>query len=196
MGEHGIVLKTTDGGNTWEIKESNVTTDLYSIHFSSVENGWISGNDGIILATTDGGETWVEQMSATRMPLYSICFANDNTGWAGGAFGAIVKTTNGGVTQAEEPVEIKLPQTYSLYQNYPNPFNPSTTISYRLAGTSFVTIKVYDILGKEVASLVNEVKSAGKYTVKFSGDRFSSGVYFYQLRAGSTIQSKKMILMK
>ena len=108
----------------------------------------------------------------------------------------IVKTDNGGVTRTEEPAETISPQTFSLFQNYPNPFNPSTTISYRLAKEGYVTIKVYDILGKEVASLVNEVKSAGSYTAKFSGEKYSSGVYFYQLRAGGTIESKKMILLR
>ena len=85
---------------------------------------------------------------------------------------------------------------FYLEQNYPNPFNPSTTISYSVPELSFVTLKVYDVLGSEVAVLLNEEKSAGAYEVEFEEGRLSSGIYFYQLKAGDFIQTKKMILMK
>ena len=87
------------------------------------------------------------------------------------------------------------PNEFSLSQNYPNPFNPSTVISYQLAVNSKVSLKVYDVLGNEVATLVNEEKPAGKYQVKFN-TQLASGVYFYQLRAGNFVQTKKFILMK
>ena len=85
---------------------------------------------------------------------------------------------------------------FSLSQNYPNPFNPVTIINYQLTNRSFVSLKVYDVLGNEVASLVNEEKPAGSYSVKFDASRLSSGVYFYKLNAGSFVQTKKMILMR
>jgi len=100
------------------------------------------------------------------------------------------------------------PKTFELFQNYPNPFNPATAISYQLASNSFVTLKVFDILGNEVATLVNEEKSAGEYQVSFNArqttsnrsegwfPQLASGVYFYQLRAGSFLQTKKMIILK
>jgi hypothetical protein len=88
------------------------------------------------------------------------------------------------------------PTEFILYQNYPNPFNPSTVISYQLAVGSRVTLKVYDILGNEVATLVNEEKPAGSYEVKWSAESLSSGVYFYQLIAGSYLETKKMILLR
>ncbi len=94
-----------------------------------------------------------------------------------------------------------IPNDYKLSQNYPNPFNPSTTIEYSIptAGTSlmkFVQLKIYDILGREVATLVNEEKPAGKYSVNFDASKLSSGIYFYRIKAGSFISVKKMILMK
>ncbi len=94
--------------------------------------------------------------------------------------------------------EDSLPTQYALYQNYPNPFNPSTVISWQLAADSYVTLKVYDMLGREVATLVNEYKIAGKYNSQFSirNSQLSSGVYFYTLKAGDFVQSKKMILLK
>ena len=89
-----------------------------------------------------------------------------------------------------------LPDDYVLYQSYPNPFNPSTTIKYSIPNVDKVSIKVYDILGKEVATLVNEYKNAGTYTVEFNAARFASGIYFYQIKSGSFVETKKMILLK
>ncbi len=85
---------------------------------------------------------------------------------------------------------------YKLYQNYPNPFNPTTTIAYNLPKTSFITLKVYDMLGREVSTLISDTKPAGKYTIKFDGSGLSSGIYFCQLKANNFIESKKFVLMK
>ena len=103
-------------------------------------------------------------------------------------------------------VEIEIPNNFSLSQNYPNPFNPVTTIKYSIPSVISipnsrernlnVTLKVYDVLGKEIATLVNEEKPAGNYEVKFNASSLSSGVYFYKLQSGSFVQTKKMILMK
>jgi hypothetical protein len=90
----------------------------------------------------------------------------------------------------------KTPARYYLSQNYPNPFNPSTTIRYSISKASFVTIDVYDILGREVASLVNERKLAGNYTINFNAGRLSSGVYYYHIQAEGFTQARKMILLK
>ncbi len=92
--------------------------------------------------------------------------------------------------------EKNLPLKFSVSQNYPNPFNPLTTIEYSVAKTEFVNLKIYDILGNEVAMLINEEKSPGNYKVEFDGSKFSSGVYIYKLTAGGFSKNKKMILMK
>ena len=96
-----------------------------------------------------------------------------------------------GIEQIEGEVN-----TYSLSDNYPNPFNPSTTISYSVPEIEFVTLKVYDVLGSEIVTLVNEEKPVGGYEVDFNASELSSGVYFYKLQAGNFIQTKKMVLMK
>ena len=85
---------------------------------------------------------------------------------------------------------------FELEQNYPNPFNLSTKIKYHLPEISFVTIKVYDVLGNKITTLVNEKKPAGSYEVEFGGIELPSGIYFYRLQAGSYVESKKMILLK
>ncbi len=91
-----------------------------------------------------------------------------------------------------------LPLSFRLMQNYPNPFNPSTNIRYTISSSQFVSIKVFDILGREVATLVNEEKHAGNYTVEFTinNRQVTSGVYFYQLRSGSFVSTKKMTILK
>ena len=99
------------------------------------------------------------------------------------------------ITGVQKSIEL-MPGTYKLEQNYPNPFNPSTVISYQLPAAGNVTLKVYDILGREVAVLVNEEKPAGSYDVKFAGINIPSGVYFYTLTAGNFIQTKKLMLLK
>ena len=98
-------------------------------------------------------------------------------------------------------IEVEItPLEFSLSQNYPNPFNPSTSIKYAIGSRQFVTLKVYDVLGNEVAILVNEEKPAGSYEIEFKSSvgshQLASGVYYYQLRAGDFIQTKKMILLK
>jgi hypothetical protein len=90
----------------------------------------------------------------------------------------------------------EIPATYDLAQNFPNPFNPSTTIRYQIPQDGIVTLKIYDILGAEVKTLVNEQKLAGKYEVNFNASSLASGVYIYKIQAGSFINSKKMILLK
>lgn len=92
--------------------------------------------------------------------------------------------------------ELEIPSEFKLEQNYPNPFNPSTTIAYSLPKSSFVNLKIYDILGKEVATLVNEEKIAGNYQVKFDAGSLASGTYIYKLTAGDFSKIQKMILLK
>jgi hypothetical protein len=88
------------------------------------------------------------------------------------------------------------PRQYELSQNYPNPFNPSTTIKFELPKASHVSLTVYDILGREVTVLVNEKRDAGVHEVKFDGSNLASGVYFYRLKAGDIVQSKRLLLLK
>ncbi len=89
-----------------------------------------------------------------------------------------------------------IPETFNLMQNYPNPFNPSTTISFSLPSKSFVSLKVYDVIGNEVATIVNQELSAGNYTKQWNAENMSSGVYYYQLKAGTFSETKKLVLLR
>lgn len=112
---------------------------------------------------------------------------------SGGIFKTALDTTLVGV---EDENVNTIPENFRLDQNYPNPFNPATAIRYSVPSSEFITLKVYDILGKEVAILVNEEKASGSYEIMFDAANIPSGIYFYQLKAGSFIKTKKMILMK
>ena len=92
--------------------------------------------------------------------------------------------------------EIVVPLTYKLSQNYPNPFNPTTKINFSIPKDGKVVLKIYDVSGKEVYTLVNEFKQAGNYNAIFNGSNLSSGVYFYRLNAGDFVESRRMILLK
>ncbi len=92
--------------------------------------------------------------------------------------------------------EDRLPTSFMLSQNYPNPFNPTTIIKYQVPKISYVSIKVYDVLGNEIAALLNEEKPAGSYEIEFIGNGLTSGIYFYQLRAGNFVETKKMVLLR
>jgi len=100
------------------------------------------------------------------------------------------------ITDVEDDLSALELSSFVLYQNYPNPFNQSTKIKYQVARSGNVTLKVYDILGREVATIVNEEKKPGVYEVEFNGSALSSGVYFYKLNAGDFTQTKKLLLLK
>ena len=133
--------------------------------------------------------------TTTEMNQYSF---TDKTVDAGNyTYRLMQKDYDGTFAYSQEiEVEIDLPLDYSLDQNYPNPFNPTTTIRYAIPEDNFVSIKLYDVLGNEVITLVNEQKQAGRYEMLFNASNISSGVYYYQISSGSFTQTRKLMLMK
>ena len=121
-----------------------------------------------------------------------------------GENGMILRTTTGGGPVTQIAHNIYSPTEFSLEQNYPNPFNPSTKIKYTLPSVTlrqaqsdiFVTLKVYDVLGNEIATLVNEEKPAGNFEVEFNSGNLPSGLYFYTLQSGNFAETMKMLLLK
>ena len=110
--------------------------------------------------------------------------------------GGIWKRSLSDMVVSVKKSETTLLKQFKLEQNYPNPFNPTTNIAFRIAESGFVSLKVYDILGREVVTLVNEEKRDGNYKVKFDGSGLSSGIYFYKLQSGKYTSVKEMILLK
>ncbi|MBK8551569.1 MAG: T9SS type A sorting domain-containing protein [Ignavibacteria bacterium] len=167
--------------------------------FIDDQTGWVAGDAGYILRTTDGGHQRDSLNSLTHTGLYSIFFLNKDTGFVAGYNGLILKTTNGGgegyplnVVQLSN----EMPEKFFLYQNYPNPFNPETVIRYSITESGFVVLKVYDVSGKVIQTLLNERQVAGTYSVKFDGNDLPNGVYFYELNTGIESVTKKMLLIK
>jgi photosystem II stability/assembly factor-like uncharacterized protein len=193
----GAIAKTTDSGNNWTISFFN--NPLWDIDFPISEGGQIGycvGDSGTILKTYNAGVTWNHQISGSNEKLNKVYFLDENFGFALGENGMILRTTTGGgpVTNIEE--EDLYPYSIELGQNYPNPFNPSTSIKFRIAEFGFVSLKVYDVLGNEIATLVNEEKPTGIYEVEFDATSLTSGIYFYKLQADLYIETKKMVFMK
>lgn len=195
-GSNGTIIHTTNGGNNWSYQTSGVNNGLCSVYFTSSTNGWIVGYHGLILYTTDGGDHWIPQISGVIENLNSVNFPSSTTGYAVGNSGIILKTTNGGITFVQENLKVSNSNVFLLSQNYPNPFNPTTYIEYQTPNSELILLKILDVLGDEVATLVNEVLPAGRYIVKFDGSNLASGIYFYQLKAGNFTSTKKIILLK
>ncbi len=110
--------------------------------------------------------------------------------------GKVVGSVRWSYTTGVKSTDGFVPGIFSLEQNYPNPFNPSTTINYQVPVNGLVTLKVFNVVGQEVATLVNEVQQASGYQASFDASKLSSGIYFYTLRAGNFVQTKKMMLLK
>ena len=124
-------------------------------------------------------------------------FVDSVSGWNGTAVGTVgFDTASNCMVTSIGNLQNELPKCYYLSQNYPNPFNPVTKISYEIPKSGLVTLKVYDILGKEIATLVNEVKNPGSFVVDFNGSSLSSGIYFYRLESNGFVSTKKMMLIK
>jgi len=197
VGIYGSIFLTTDGSATWQEIQSGTSESLISVHFVDDNKGWVAGDAGTILRTRDGGFTWEHQFSGVATnTLTSVCFVDTLNGWATGDGGTIVHTTDGGGVMDVIEIKSELPTNYLLSQNYPNPFNPSTRIKFTIPELRFTILKIYDVLGNEIAALVNEELPAGEYEIKFNSDGLTSGIYFYQLKAGSYIETKKMLLLK
>ncbi len=140
----------------------------------------------------EGTELWTDE--------FGMLYQDQSEGWTLTFLlrGCIINGIAYGDTSFTVGIEDEsiITHNFSLYQNYPNPFNPTTTIEYELKEYSFISLKVYDLLGNEISTLVNEEKYPGKYSINFNGSNLASGVYFYKLLIGGNSQIRKMILLR
>lgn len=201
-GDQGVAMRTTNGGANWTSVVTGTTNDLVGIQIISANVLCMVGSSGTIKKSTNAGINWLTQTCPVTANLRSIdMFSTDDFGLISGAGGTILKTTNGGTFTAVIQNGSEIPEAYSLNQNYPNPFNPSTKINFAIPNSglnngSNVRLAVFDILGKEVALLVNENLTAGNYSIDFNASSHPSGTYFYRLTAGSFTDTKKLVLIK
>lgn len=189
------VFLSTDDGITWSsIGLLNKPISSLAAFGNNVVAAVFS--EGIMIST-DLGATWNLKNDGLDVTPSNVTdlYVKDGMIFAAIDQLSFWKRSLTNISDVEETKE-NLPIEFSLYQNYPNPFNPTTNIGYEMPVSSYVTIKVYDVLGKEVATLIDGHKPAGSYEVEFDGKELTSGIYFYQLTTRNFIQTKKMILIK
>lgn len=209
VGENGTILKTTNGGGTVPVELTSFTASAQSGY---VKLNWSTAtetnnrmfeierrqenSDFVLIGFVEGNGTTTERQE------YSYIDRDVTTGKY---YYRLKQIDFDGTFEYSSEIEVDAaPTSFSLEQNYPNPFNPSTKIKYSIPSviasgakqSLLVTLKVYDVLGNEVATLVNEEKPAGIYEVTFNASGLSSGVYFYSIRAGDFVETKKMILIR
>lgn len=196
------MLKTTNAGANWtEFLISPSDTNYHSsVYFTDNNTGYIPIINlnilyGRIFKTTNSGTTWLLQQTLSGY-AESIYFINQNTGFACGFGEKVWKTTNAGGPIGIQPISTEIPSTFSLSQNYPNPFNPVTNIRFEMPRSENVIIKVYDMLGKEITTLVNLQLQPGTYETDWDASMYSSGIFYYKIIAGDYTETKKMVLVK
>ncbi|MHB8853243.1 MAG: T9SS type A sorting domain-containing protein [Ignavibacteriaceae bacterium] len=198
QGIHGLFL-STNNGTSWTSADSGLTSiDIFSFAVNGTNLFVGTSGSGVSLSTNNGASWTSDSTGLSNNWGYSDANALIVSGtnlFAGNDRGVWRRPLAEMITGVKEE-QNNLPSNFALEQNYPNPFNPTTTINYSVSKTSMVTIKVYDILGNEVASLMNEEKPAGRYSVNFTASKLASGVYFYRMQAGSFVETKKLILLK
>jgi len=205
-------LRQNWGATNW--MNDRLLTYIYDVNDNNIHNYWFEWDstywlkDNLYSHTYDINNKLIQTLGRNWVGLYwendhKITIAYDGNyifeelyeHWDGSDWYFHDRITfNYIITGIEQLTDVI--KSYNLSTNFPNPFNPTTTINYQLPELSFVTLKVYDVLGSEVVTLVSEEKPIGNYEVEFDGSVLTSGIYFYQLKAGNFIQSKKMVLMK
>jgi photosystem II stability/assembly factor-like uncharacterized protein len=201
----GYVIKTTDGGANWMTTNNPDAPSTWVNGVAAIPNtDIIVGFDDVgVFYTTDLGETWGEITTPPETDtdyFLSGLFYGTDMGYVFTDNGLVLRFKDQ-VTAISDPELTNIPKTYRLSQNYPNPFNPETKISFTIPKAGDVTIKVYDIQGREVTTLVNASMNAGAHEVVWngtnaSGARVASGMYVYTMKSADRVLSKKMVLMK
>lgn len=207
QGSSRVVLKTTNAGINWTLLMSENIPGyclFNDIIFLNEQTGWIATsntNVGYVIKSTNGGLNWFQSFGPIGTSsifgfsggLYCLNLINENNIWSAGDNGTILTT---GPPIGIQSNNSEITDNFSLSQNYPNPFNPKTKIKFDIAQASFTKLVIFDLLGREVATLVNEELKPGRYEADWNASNFSSGVYFYKLISSDFVKTRKMVLMK
>ena len=197
---NGGIIVSDDNGVSWT--DVNVGTGNRVMAFMHTGSDLFAGGSGGVFKLTENMVIWDSISTGTPYSVDALA-ATQSYLFAGVNTQNLIQTSTAGVWRRSlaEIVSVKnpnnnIPDQISLKQNYPNPFNPTTTIKYSIPKASFVTLKVFDILGREVSVLVNEYNAGNDYEIKFDASNFASGIYLYQLKVGDYIATKKLLLIK
>jgi photosystem II stability/assembly factor-like uncharacterized protein len=199
------MINSTDGGVVWDYEEFGVQGVALNIDFRNETEGWAPMGRALkFVFTKDAGESWEQMLSPDSTAIYDVIFPDSLHGFAVGEEGAILKYKPP-IIDDVKVIAQTTPNSFQLYQNYPNPFNPTTKIKFsipsnQIGETINVKMVVFDILGNEVASILDKELLPRSYEVEFGAmkdnRKLVSGIYFYQLRSGGFVETKKMILMR
>lgn len=193
-GDFAGIITTTNGGDNWELRSPNIFGQPLALAVRTPAEMWSPlGFARTYMYTLDSGATWTSLSTPDTTQVYDAAFTDEQTGYMVGSQGTVLKYDH--VTHVADR-QLTHPMHCMLHQNYPNPFNPATVIRYTLPATCIVNLKVHNVLGQEVATLVNQEMEPGSYDVKWEASSFSSGVYFYRLTAGNFVETRKLILLK
>jgi hypothetical protein len=204
-GDFGL-YSSTDLGDTWQLKygvtfdnQGNVVDSKIIKDITSYQNVLIASVASYdILISYDDGKNWNSFNEGFDYPDWTfaaLAIKAPNIWALRQGFGNAYMRPLFNITSTEDE-PLTLPNDYKLFQNYPNPFNPNTNIGFQIAGSGYITLKIYDVLGNEVETLVDDYKSAGKYEIELHAADLPTGVYFYRLTAGNFSETKKLLLMK
>ncbi len=195
VGELGRLLRTTNGGQNWVALTSNTENSLRRVIAFGANETWICGDSGILLHTINGGENWTRETIAMDRRLSGMTFPDPQHGWIAGEQASILRYYNDGTNQISE-TRASCPDQFELFPNYPNPFNGITQISYNLFTGSLVRLKLFNLEGREIRTLVNRIEQAGFHRITLNCKELPSGVYFIRMQTGKAFQSRKLVLIK
>jgi len=190
------MIRTSDGGVSWEFGYIGISGVAWDIDFRTDSEAWAPlGGEEKLIYSLDAGLTWTPVSTPDSAIISKMIFPDSLHGFGVGMNGAIIKYKPEAINNVYFQEDL-IPDGIVLLQNYPNPFNPKTNIGFRIVNRGFVSLKIYDILGTEVATLVNRELAAGSHEIIFDAEQLSGGVYFYTLSVSDFISSKKMILLR
>lgn len=190
------LISSFNAGGTWSFEYIGISGVAWDIAFRNNTDVWAAlGGEAKLIYSTDSGINWTHASTPDNMLIFRITFPDPYHGFGVGNDGAIVKykpdSTSGYLTEIDK----NLPG-FSMEQNYPNPFNASTKIKFTLEKNSLVTLKVFDLLGNDVATLIRKELIAGQHEINFKSENLASGIYFYSLFTAEKVHSKKMVLLR
>ena len=192
--DNGGVLLSTNNGTSWTAANTGLTSNNVHALVVSDANVFAGTAFGGVFFSSNNGASWTNtNLTSTDVGALAVSDTNLFAGTGSGVWRYRVPVT---VSLVEEIKSREVPNRFQLEQNYPNPFNPSTRIRFRVANSEFVELKVFDILGREVAKLVNEELKPGSYEVAWDAIGLASGVYLYRLQAGDFVETKKLLLLR
>jgi photosystem II stability/assembly factor-like uncharacterized protein len=189
----GGVFLSTDSGGSWTAANVGLAITNAQAFATSGENLFVGTSGGVYLSTNNGKSWTAVNAGLTYVYVFALAVSGTNLFVGTGGGGVWGRPLFEMITDVEG--ERQLPRDFVLEQNYPNPFNPTTKIQFTIVNRLLTIINVYDLVGREVATLVNGVNEPGTYTVQFDGSGLAGGVYMYRLQAGAYVQSRKLLLL-